>query len=186
MQLTLSNPVPGATRRDATVTFTVSAPLGSSITIEWPPGYFYGFPIRYEITGPGVGPSSGEAQPQVSDNPNALLPPWVINSRYFNGVCNFFLKATIIFLVTLPSLLRCRSLYRPDSLDQRARTPSDFQILLWAPPFLHSDLFLLLSLPKTMRGLAIILVRIMLFICPLTYTLCSDWWCCDGYFPVYR
>jgi len=86
VQLTLANPVPGATRRDATVTFTVSAPLGTSVTMTWPPGYFYGFPIRYEITGPGFGPSSGEAQPLVSEQSSAIFPPWVIPSRYFNGI----------------------------------------------------------------------------------------------------
>ena len=102
VQLTLANPVPGATRRDATVTFTVSAPLGGPITIEWPPGYFYGFPIRYEITGPGFIPSSGEAQPLVSENTFALLPPWVINSRYFNGVRNFFFEGDNYFFRNTP------------------------------------------------------------------------------------
>jgi hypothetical protein len=67
-----------------------------------------------------------------------------------------------MFFVTLPSLFRCRSRlrYRGLVLLQRARTPSGFQILLWAAPFLLSDHFFLFPLPKTMRGLAIILVRI--------------------------
>lgn len=86
VQLTLSDPVPGATRREATVTFTASAPLGSSLTMSWPPGYFYGFPIRYDITGPVFGSLSGEALPLVSDSTGSPFPPWALSSRYFTGI----------------------------------------------------------------------------------------------------
>jgi hypothetical protein len=96
VQLTLSDPVPGATRREATVTFTVSASLGSSLTMSWPPGYFYGFPIRYDITGPVFGSLSGEAVPLVSDSTGSPFPPWALSSRYFTGVRNC-LNATNCF-----------------------------------------------------------------------------------------
>ena len=51
VQFSLSNPLPGDTRRTATITFTAQAPLGNSgfISVTWPAGYLYGSPIFYAL-----------------------------------------------------------------------------------------------------------------------------------------
>jgi hypothetical protein len=117
IQLTIPQPlVPRAARRTATIAFTTSQPISGTITISWPPGYFYGSPISATLTDV----ITGSVVSTVAETTPLTTGPSVpmVASRYFNGVRNeympFLATRSLIprvfrFLLTLVSALPART-----------------------------------------------------------------------------
>jgi hypothetical protein len=88
VQLVVPQPlVPHATRRTATISFTVSQAIvsksgNSEVSITWPPGYFYGFPINAAIIDVNGKTSPAAVTPMNIDT--SMFP--IVDSNFFDGV----------------------------------------------------------------------------------------------------
>jgi hypothetical protein len=89
VQLFIPQPlVPRAARRTATITFTASQAIGGNggpITISWPPGYFYGYPIYAAVTDVSGNSLLSNIQTSPLTIPQTTLFP-IVDSNFFDGV----------------------------------------------------------------------------------------------------